>query len=273
MPPVLSLLLALLVGSAALARAQTPHEDFFLVPVLGNASSLPASVNFTVLPSAGGPGYDGYLFIVENAAPHFKALPPLHGHPCNGPTKTSVTAQAHNCTLATNGGPFQIVEGKCIGLLATNSTWLQADFDVPFQFFGLTSKSEWIVGSLVETSLKKVSITEGLSGFTWLLRNGRNMNPAKGDTQPTNAIGVDAKGRLMVLQVDGCAGCAAGDQGPTLHQVGELLLAQGAIHAIYLNMDAYSVAYYTGQVVSKPTCRNTATPICEAPVTDIVCVL
>ena len=63
------------------------RSELITVPSDGADASSPAAVNLTVLPGAGGTDTafnhtavaDGYLSIVSNGAPHFKAPPPAGG--------------------------------------------------------------------------------------------------------------------------------------------------------------------------------------------------
>lgn len=254
--------------------AQT--EDYVLVKSFGASvedPQVPASFNYTQIPQAGGTGNNGFLFVTENAAPHFRTLPPLGGNPCNKRTNTTVTASAANCTLATNGGPFDMSTGACMGILVHGGEFLQADYTADFVFFGLTDESEWIIGTIVASTSKKVRILEGLSGFNWLVRNGASVVGPGGEVAPRTAIGVDAAGRLIMLEVDGCETCPVGKQGQTVGQLADLFVSLGALHAINLDGGGSSVAYYKGNIVDRPTCTDYPTPLCERAVTDIVCVL
>lgn len=265
-----ALLLSLLASPTC---AQT--EDYVLLPAFGAPVTppTPARINFTQIKNAGGTGNDGFFFVVENAAPNFKALPPLGGTPCGIRTKTTDTARAANCTLAVNGGPFDMSTGACIGLLVHGGKFLQSDFTTGNAFFGLTDNSQWIIGSITANTTRKINVLEGLSGFGWLVRDGKSLVPAGGEVAPRTALGVDPAGRLFVLEVDGCETCPVGQQGQTLGDLANLFVKLGALHAINLDGGGSSVSYYHGSIVDRPTCIDKPSPICERTVTDIVCVM
>ena len=108
---MISLALALF-GSAGLV-------DFVLQDADQFDPARAAAINASVLPGAGGANAsqsaraDGYLALVSNAPSHFHTPGPAGGTPCGTRTLTSVTARAHGCRYATNGGPFDMATGNC----------------------------------------------------------------------------------------------------------------------------------------------------------------
>ena len=97
-------------------------DPYVLIPADSHDGSQAAGIDFSILPGAGNvsghpapAGVNGYRAVVSNAAPHFRAFGPLGGTPCGKRVKTSVTAAAHKCKLAINGGPFDMKTGKCDG--------------------------------------------------------------------------------------------------------------------------------------------------------------
>ena len=93
-------------------------QGYVLVSADSHDLTKPAAIATSVLPGAGNvsasrapPGVNGYRAVVDNAAPYFRAFGPLGGAPCGKRVKTSVTAAAHKCRLATNAGPFDMANG------------------------------------------------------------------------------------------------------------------------------------------------------------------
>jgi N-acetylglucosamine-1-phosphodiester alpha-N-acetylglucosaminidase len=240
----------------------------------------PANITIEKIADAGGKGNNGFLARVESGAPHFYALPPFGGTPCNIRTNTSVTASKNipKCRLATNGGPFDMRTGGCQGVLYHHGEALLRNWSDPNRaVFGLTNNSNWILGNMDSKEAAKIGVIEALTGFACLVRNGK-VSPCVAEPKfcnevaPRTAIGVDADGRLLMLVVDGCEKCIIGDQGLTLKDTAELLLAHGAKHAVNLDGGGSTAMYYNGSIADRPTCSDNLTPVCERAVTTVVCV-
>lgn len=236
--------------------------------------SAPRLINTTVLKNIAGKWRNGYLAVTTNAAPYFETLPPMKG--CgNGLFKTSVTATANGCAYATNGGPFGTKTGLCSGVLINNGTELLNQYNhTSTDLFGLTSDGHWVMGQLLDSDeAKSLNVTQAMSGFSWLVYNGSSVvSQAGGEAAPRTAIGVDAQGRLLMLEVDGCEKCKHG-KGPTMQEMALLLASPqvGAVHAINLDGGGSSTTVVNGKVINYPTCVDIGIE-CQRSVATIACI-
>lgn len=130
--------------------------------------------------------------------------------------RPSVLASRYGCRYAVNAGPFGR-DGEPVGSVVSNGRVRQ--FEPPsgdFVGFGVTeprtnaSASAWVVGSLsAVTDLE--SLREFVTGFGWLVYQGRNVVVEPDDDErtgamraPRTAMGVTAHGSLVVVVADGC---------------------------------------------------------------------
>eukprot|EP00037_Helgoeca_nana_P009737 m.85418 g.85418 ORF g.85418 m.85418 type:complete len:282 (-) comp19778_c0_seq4:147-992(-) len=266
--------IGLLLGRSegGLSTESTPPPGFVVqisadTPIVG----APPQINITKLPGAGGSNNFGFLTTITNGHPHFRALPPFGGHPCGIRTKTSVTAEHAGCSIAVNGGPFNMGNGDCMGVLVHGGKVLEGATAGGGTVFGKTTDGHWLLGDY-NPSTSTLDVPEALSAFQWLVFNGTVTPTAGGEVAPRTAIGVDTKGRLVLLEVDGCEKCATGDQGLTLYGVAQLLLSHGVLNAINLDGGGSSSMVVNGSFINRPTCIDTWVPICERAVTTVVCV-
>lgn len=281
-------------AAALLLHAQVLHQfsccDGSMAPdpyVIMLADSYddarPAEFDFTVLPGAGNvsghpapPGVDGYRALVSNGAPHFRVFGPLGGTPCGKRVKTSVTASAHNCKLATNGGPFDMATGKCNGGIFISDGKVEGTGGYNIQF-GVTADGKWVIGNLVNASVAaQLKVKWSMPGFQWLVRDGKNaMTSPDTYIAPRTTIGVTKEGKLLIVEVDGCephAGCKY-TIGKTCFSMAELLLAHGAYHAINTDGGGSSSIVANGTVVNHPTDTDVWAVRKERAVTMISCVV
>ena len=252
-------------------------SDFVLVRPDAFDPSADAVINATVLQGAGGTSKsqhaDGRLALIRNAVSHFRAPPPSGGTPCGKRVRTSVTAKSNHCRYATNGSPFSMATGECsCGVSITNSTpYGSGGFGVGF---GATAQGEWIIGTLNETLVSVLNVTEFAVGFSWLVKDGVNVAPTSDAVAPRTTIGTTSDGTLLSLEVDGCeqgSGCRF-NFGATEHAMAELLLESGAHHAINLDGGGSSSVVQNGKVVNHPTDTDVWLLKKERDVTTIICV-
>ena len=224
--------------------------------------SQPAKIITSILPGAGNattgkpspPNVNGYLGIVSNGAPHFRSFPPLDGEPCGTRVRTSVTALAHNCRLATNAAPFDMDSGACnCGyFIHTNKTYGTGGWKVSFSS---TQDGKWVIGTLNASIAAQLGVVESVNGFSWLVRDGVNVHTKDTYIAPRTTIGVTRDGKLIMLEVDGCeAGKdCAWTIGRTEYEMAELLLQHDAYHAINLDGGGSSSFVANGIVMNHPT--------------------
>ena len=84
----------------------------------------------------------------------------------------------------------------------------------------------------------------------------------------STAIGIDQKGALQLVVIDGEEDIGAG---ANLFMLQDIMMALGSYHAVNLDGGGSSVAVYNGKWVSHPTCSDNKTP-CEREVSTITCV-
>ena len=266
--------LAVVVGAAVAAFA----DDVEVVPSDGGSASTPASFDLRVLPNAGGGtvGANGHLAVVEHAQPHFRMLGPLGGEPCGKRVRTSVTARANKCRYATNGGPFNMKDGSCSDGVGFHEGKVLGTGGFARPLFGSLANGSWVLGTVSNASAAaRLGVVEAIPGFYWLVRGGRNVAPNGTYWAPRTTIGVDRRGRLLVLEVDGCEpqkGCAF-HLGKTDRDMAALLLEQGAWHAINLDGGGSSTVVANGTVINHPTDTDYWLIKKERAVTTITCVL
>ena len=277
-PRAANFLLSMLASFFALvSSAAAPAPDFVLVqPDTFDPASV-AVVNVSVLAGAGGVEHsqqaDGHLALVRNAPSHFKAPPPFGGTPCDKRVRTSVTAKAHDCRYATNASPFDMSSGACnCGVSVSNSTpYGEGAYGVGF---GVTAQGQWVIGTLNETLVGQLNVSEFAVGFGWLVRDGANVAPAGNSVAPRTAVGTTSDGTLLSLVVDGCeqgAGCHF-DFGATEQHMAQLLLQSGARYAVNLDGGGSSSVVVNGKVVNHPTDTDKWILKKERAVTTILCV-
>merc|ERR1712100_232251 len=144
--------------------------------------------------------------------------------------------------------------GACdCGISVSNSTQIGSGGFHPG--FGATADGHWVIGTLNSTAVGSLHVTEFISGFSWLVRAGKNVANNGSYVAPRTAIGTTPEGHLLMLEVDGCEparGCK-GDLGKTESAMAELLLQNGAFHAINLDGGGSSTTVKKGKVINRPT--------------------
>ena len=216
---------------------------------------------------------DGYLAIVENAAPHFRVFGPHGGRPC---ALARETASAQRCRYATNGGPFSTHAGACVaGAYISNGTTLGSSGGWAAAYFGVTASGEWAIGALNQTLASSWRVAWAVNGFSWLVKGGVIDAPTSERHAPRTAIGISRTGRLIMLEIDGCepySGCQLA-LGATERATAELLVAHGALHAINLDGGGSSTTVVNGTVINHPTSLDSWLPRAERRVGNIACVV
>lgn len=90
----------------------------------------------------------------------------------------------------------------CLGDIISDghTVQTQATSDVSF---GLTTDGNFVMGVLNPSNVSKYGFDQLLTGFGFLLVHGQVVPPAGGEVAPRTALGVDAKGRLLLFAADG----------------------------------------------------------------------
>ena len=252
---------------APTSAAAPPH--LLILPSDGNGRF---HTNFTVLPNLAGKNRDGYLGIFTHSANHFSIYPPSPFNCKSGLATVRDTSLAHKCIFAVNGDPFNMSGGGgCTGTVVSDGHEIASDFSGGDTMFGVTMNGSWVIGRVDNSSsIRSLGITQLVTGFNWLVYNGVSAVGAGGEQAPRTAIGIHKNGKLMILEVDGCEKCQKG-RGPTMGIMADLLIAQGARHAVNLDGGGSSTTVIRGKVVNKPTCADIAF-VCQRKVSTVVCV-
>lgn len=194
---------------------------------------------------------------------------------CGGVEKTSQQAKSNSCQVATNGGPFEsLTNGVCTGAVLMDGNVISGRFSSSSVGFGKTQGNRWVLGGLAdENEAQQIGVTDFVTGFGWLVYNGRAVvsdnNPTGAVKAPRTAIGINPQGELLLLVVDGCQKCWR-RKGATLQQMAETLVKIGAKHAINLDGGGSSTFVHDGEILNRPTCLDIPFP-CERPVTTVMC--
>jgi exopolysaccharide biosynthesis protein len=133
---------------------------------------------------------------------------------------TSEQSRHHNCTYAMNGGPFQRDGSLCGVVVVEDGTMVASDFGStvgfgiakpsPAKIGSISNASVWIMGRLQYAEVaKELNVRQFVSGFDWLVYNGRNIaaygnNTTGADRAARSALGVTKDGTLLLVVSDGC---------------------------------------------------------------------
>jgi exopolysaccharide biosynthesis protein len=194
---------------------------------------------------------------------------------------TSRQSEKYNCVFAGNGGPFN-ADGSPSGALIIkgspiNNTIEEVGASPSFVGFGTTQNDEWIMGTF--SQVQDLSLWNFVTGFGWLVYEGlsianNNVNPTGADRAARTAVGVDSKGFLFIVVADGCEHCLrASKRGPTLEELGQLLVDMGIRYAI--NMDgggSSTLVHKRDGVINRPTCLGYLPVKCQRPVASVMCI-
>ena len=272
----------MLAAAAAVATAATLPPFVTL-----RAQTGPPSLNYSILPGLGGKAplkrepWNGYLAVGGgNPSSWFHALGPLGGcsNASGNLSKTSVTAKAHKCRYAVNGGPFSMSTGACIGRNIADGIDVCPSCEPRLgASFGLgMNGTTWVVGDFNETSIHTLGLTQLISGFNWLVRDGHVVGRPGGEVAPRTALGVTSDGRLVILEVDGCEGCPkviGGPKGFDMYSLAKKMHSLGCVHAINLDGGGSSATAIDGKLADWPTDKHIPIEFPqERAVSTIVCV-
>merc|ERR1711956_187805 len=92
------------------------------------------------------------------------------------------------------------------------------------------------------------------------------------------AVGYDAQGRLIIVQVDGSIAVGDNKRGMDMKEVANLLIQHGAVEAINLDGGGSSAMAHGGVLVNypsdnrPPSCDKSGLFQCERPVSTVLCI-
>ena len=222
----------------------------------------------------------GHVAWIRNPRHHWEVHCPncdVGSKVCGGVEKTDDQAKHHNCTMAMNGGPFNMENGDCIGYVITNGTVnLNPTNYNTRPCFGLTQDGDWLLGEFThdEISGNSLQLASLVCGFDFLIYNGSTRPfPVGGLVAPRTAIGINKQGELLFFEASGAQFI---DTGLTMEQEAAWVSSLGEEVYYAINMDGggSSVMYYEpkGGVQGCPTCIDIPYLCCVRSVTTIVCI-
>lgn len=167
----------------------------------------------------------GHYGIVEDPLRTFSILEPDDVGGCKKFATSTVadSSRQKKCIVASNAGFFRTKNGRCLGNLFSDGRLVVDANGVQNANFGIRKDGTIVTGYLSEELVidKDNPFVQLVSGVTWLVRDGESfVNASKKieceDLQETGsvdtfvnviagrtAIGHDAQGRVVVVQIDG----------------------------------------------------------------------
>jgi len=219
------------------------------------------------------------------------ALPPGG---CGTRELTTVTGQTHRpvCKLAINAGYFNVTDSTCIGNVVSHGSVVQT---VPLSQgnvnFGVKD-GKFRIGYFDADEIP--GFEHLVSGVVWLVRDGVNnvkqgwaeaniTVQTSGDKYATNlasrtAVGYDAAGRLIIVQIDGSIAVGHNKRGMDMSMLADLLIKHGAVNAINLDGGGSSAMSHEGVLINypsdnrPPSCDASRLYQCERAVSTILCI-
>merc|ERR1719270_1407527 len=236
----------------------------------------------------------GHLVTLANPEGRVSLALPPGG--CGTRELTTVTAKTHKpmCKLAINAGYFNVRNGACIGNVVSDGRVVQT---VPLSQgnvnFGIKD-GKFYIGYFSPDDIGMMGFDHMVSGVVWLVRNGKNYVEqgwkeanitvqTSGDKYATNlasrtAVGFDAAGRLIIVQVDGSIAVGHNKRGMDMSTLANELIKHGAVQAINLDGGGSSAMAQNGVLISypsdnqPPSCHKSGLYQCERPVSTVLCV-
>merc|ERR1719507_406552 len=234
----------------------------------------------------------GHLGKLANPAGRVSLALPPGG--CGSRELVTVTSQEHQprCKFAINAGYFNVHNGACIGNVISHGVIVQT---VPISEgnvnFGIKN-GKFHIGYITPQEMPGFDMM--VSGVVWLVRNGKNnvergwkeantTVQTSGDKYATNlasrtAVGYDAQGRLIIVQVDGSIAVGHNKRGMDMTEVANLLIQHGAVEAINLEGGGSSAMAEGGVLINypsdnqPPSCDKSGLFQCERPVSTVLCI-
>ncbi|XP_076470392.1 N-acetylglucosamine-1-phosphodiester alpha-N-acetylglucosaminidase-like [Babylonia areolata] len=228
---------------------------------------------------------------VYNPQRTLSVLEPRHHGSCEESPRVRATVQEtaskNQCVFAANAGFFDTHSGECLGNIVSDGRLVQDSQGLQNAHFGITKQGQIFTGYLSEIELVTLQFEQLVGGVVWLLRDGevyvdtsRDMECP--DTEETGtldrfisvvsartAVGHDAQGRVLMVQVDG----KTDKQGVDLYELATILKELGFVNAINLDGGGSATSVVNGTVVNYPSdaCVN-STWNCARQVSTILCV-
>ncbi|XP_061632973.1 N-acetylglucosamine-1-phosphodiester alpha-N-acetylglucosaminidase isoform X2 [Phyllopteryx taeniolatus] len=200
------------------------HESF----PASNQSSLPVAEVRLAIYKLPGRVVTGHFTVVHDPLRTLSVLEPGRPGGCGSYRLATVeeTSQAAGCLYAQNAGFFNTHTGQCLGNVVSDGRMVQDSGGMQNAQFGIRRDGTLVFGYLSQEEVLDQSnpFVQLVSGVVWLLRNGEvyiksSMTAECDKMQETGsfhhfaevmsartALGHDANGRVILLQVDGQTG-------------------------------------------------------------------
>jgi exopolysaccharide biosynthesis protein len=208
---------------------------------------------------------------------------------------TTNTARLHNCAAAVNFGYFQFSAKPtyCLGNIVVNESIVLWSGDGN-PMMAVTNTKTTIMGVLAKSDIAKYGVTFAASGFGTLVLDGqvhqagiertkkaiKALRPTAEEIAPRTVAGLDAQGRLFLVDIDGVESL---NLGLTIDETAEIF-AKGSVgfpyalqHAINFDgggsttMSTSPLWPFPAQIFNRPTDTDLG-PISERDVTTIACI-
>ncbi|XP_077431138.1 N-acetylglucosamine-1-phosphodiester alpha-N-acetylglucosaminidase [Vanacampus margaritifer] len=264
------------------------HESFRA----SNHSGLPVAESRLVVYKLPNRIVTGHFTVVRDPLRTLSVLEPGRPGGCGSRRLSTVeeTSRAAGCVYAQNGGYFNTHTGQCLGNVVSDGRMVQDSGGVQNAHFGIRRDGTLVFGYLSQDEVLDQSnpFVQLVSGVMWLVRNGEvyvnsSLKAECDETQETGslryfadvvsartALGHDAKGSVILLQLDG----QTGERGMSLWEMADFLKQNGVINAI--NMDGGGSATFVsnGTLANYPSdkCKADVRWRCARAVSTVLCV-
>jgi exopolysaccharide biosynthesis protein len=213
---------------------------------------------------------------------------------CAALQKTTITANAHKCAVATNAGFFQFSPKPtyCLGEVVVGGAIVEwADDGSPL--VALT-RNATIIGPLAKSDIAALGVMYATSGFGVIVADGapsaagvaqaaaavHSQRPTAEEVAPRTIFAVDTAGRIVIVAIDGVEKLLLGvtlDEAAEIFSGGATGFPFDIAHAV--NMDGGGSTTFSAtpfwpfaaQVFNRPTDTDVG-PISERSVTNIFCI-
>jgi len=240
---------------------------------------------------------NGHVAWLSNPRDHFSISPALPGG-CGTFARVSDVAKLHTpkCRFATNAGLFDVHTKQCFGNIVSDGKVVQT---VPLNetnvAFGIKD-GKFVVGYVSPDDIAAGGFEELVAGLGWLVKDGKNFvdeswkqaytavqTSGKGDwytrmRSGRTAVGHDAKGRLIIFQVDGDSR-GKHSYGMTLNEVADHLIKHfNVTNAIAMDSGGSTSFAKDGQFLNypsdqyPPSCPQLPPFECERPTSTALCI-
>ncbi|XP_061676786.1 N-acetylglucosamine-1-phosphodiester alpha-N-acetylglucosaminidase isoform X2 [Syngnathoides biaculeatus] len=234
----------------------------------------------------------GHFTVVHDPLRTLSVLEPGRPGGCGNSRLATVeeTSKAAGCLYAQNAGYFNTHTGQCLGNLVSDGRMVQDSGGVQNAQFGIRRDGTLVTGYLSQEEVLDQfnPFVQLITGVVWLLRNGEvyiesSLTAECDKTQETGsfryftevisartALGHDAEGRVILLQVDG----RTGESGMSLFEMAVFLKNNGVINAINLDGGGSSTFVSNGSLASYPSdeCKTDKRWRCARAVSTVLCV-